>query len=170
MLAQKHADPVAYIAIAPMIATRFPLLPITPLISRFMPWVYPLKYIPLDMLGIRGKISQYDPTLDLDDPAVLEQLKTEIRIPVSVAEELRKIAKRAILAAHQIKVPTLVVQGERDLTLDPDGARRFYRAIPSSDKNMLSFAGADHDFVKAGRPGNPLLVTTVSGWIRQRFC
>jgi carboxylesterase len=170
MLAETHADPVAYIAIAPMITTRFPLLPFAPLVSRFIPFIYPLKFVPIDLLGIRGKIQQYDPSLDLDDPQVVEQLKAEIRIPIAVAEELRKIAKRAINAAHHITVPTLVVQGERDLTLDPDGARRFYRALRSADKNMLSFAGADHDFVKAKRPGNSLLVTTVSGWIRQRFC
>jgi len=168
MLEHTNAE-VAYIAISPLIATRFPLIPFTPLVSRFMPWIYPLKFVPIDMLGIRGKILQYDPTLNLDDPIVVARLRDEVRLPIAVAEELRKIAKRAIRAAQGITVPTLVVQGDGDLTLDPEGARRFYRNIPATDKTLLTVADADHDFVKFNRPGNAVLVSVVEGWIRQRF-
>lgn len=159
----------SFIALAPMIATRLPLLPFTPLISQVMPWFYPLKFMPIDMMGIRKKILQYDPTLNLDDPAVVARLKEEVRIPIAVAEELRKIAKRAIRAASHITLPTLVVQGASDMTLDPDGAWRFYKALGATDKTMLTVATADHDFTHAGRPGNQQMLEAVEGWVRGRI-
>jgi carboxylesterase len=169
MLAHDHKHVIAFVAIAPMISTRFPLIPFTPLVSRVIPWFYPLKYVPMDMLGIRGKILSYDPTLDLDDPDVRRRLRKEVRLPIAVADELRKVAKNAIRAAHHIHVPTLVAQGERDLTLDPHGAKRFFRHVPANDKTLLTFSGADHDFVKRNCRGNDELVTAVTSWIRARF-
>src|SRR5258708_19964001 len=43
MLSEGHENVAAYIAIAPMITTRIPLLPIIPLLRRFFPSFYPLN-------------------------------------------------------------------------------------------------------------------------------
>ncbi|MEP7284299.1 MAG: alpha/beta fold hydrolase, partial [Chloroflexota bacterium] len=139
MLAAKPQQADAFIAIAPMIATRIPLLPIlTPLLGRMIPWVYPLKFMSIDALGMRQKLLDFDPTLDLDDPQIAARLRDEVRIPVTVIEELRKVAARAIHAAPHIEIPTLVAQGDSDMLVDPDGAHRFYRSLAAQDKTLLT--------------------------------
>src|SRR5579859_654359 len=148
-----------FIAVAPMIATRFPLLVLSPILSRLMRWVYPLKLMSVDMLGMRKKILQYDSTLDLDDPQVVARLRDEVRLPVAVAGELRKIARRAILAARHLYLPTLVVQGTADLTLDPEGARRFYRGLAAEDRSIVTISGAQHEFVREGTRGHAELLS-----------
>ena len=160
---------LAFVAISPMITTRLPLIPFTPWISRLMPWIYPLRLVSINAFGLRERLLHFDPTLDLEDPHVLARLRTEVRVPVAIAEALRNAAHRAILAAPVIQMPTLVVQGESDLTLSPHGARKFFQALAAKDKTFVTFPGADHDFVRVNRPGNDVLLSTVSGWIRQRL-
>jgi carboxylesterase len=159
----------AFIALAPMVTTRIPLIPFTALLGQITPWFYPLKFMPIDSFGIRGKILQFDPTLDLDDPLVLARLRQEIRIPVSVAEELRKVARRALSASRNIHMPTLIVQGTNDLVLDPEGARRLYKSIAAADKTLLLLTGSDHDFTLPNRPGNEELRQAVAAWLSQRI-
>ncbi len=165
----QHEQVAGFIAVAPLIATRVPLLLLSPILSQFKPWFYPLKVTSIDMLGIRRKIVQYDPTLNLDDPEVLARMRDTVRIPIAVAGELRKIARQAIQAAHHLSMPTLVAQGSADLAVDPEGARRFYRGLAATDRSLVTISGAKHDFVMPATRGHAELLAAVQGWVRQRF-
>lgn len=163
-------EPVAaFVMIAPMVSIRNPLLPLSPLAGRFLPWFYPLKLMSIDLLGIREEILAFDPTLNLDDPETLRMLRNEIRFPVPITDELRKMQNRARNAAPNLTMPTLIVQGGADLTLNPSGARKLYEQIPAKDKQFRMIPRVDHDIVKARNPGNPEMVNTVLEWIEQRF-
>ncbi len=162
--------PVAgFVALAPMLSIRNPLLPLAPLARFVLPWVYPLKLASIDTLGLREELLTYDPTLKLDDPATLKMLRNEVRFPVSVADELRKMQAQARKAAAHISTPTLILQGSLDLTLNPAGAQRFYDNLAAMDKQIRFFPGVDHDIVKARNPANRDMIAAVVAWIKERI-
>ncbi|MCC7448246.1 MAG: alpha/beta fold hydrolase [Anaerolineae bacterium] len=162
-------DPVlAFVAIAPMISIRNPLLPFAPFAKYVFPWFHPLRFMSIDTMGIRDELLAFDPTLKLDDPDVLDMLRREVRFPVAVAAELPKIVRRALAAAKRLTTPTLVIQGDADLTLYPGGAQRFYNAIPAH-KELAILPTAGHDVVKAGRPMHSALLSIVERWIHEQI-
>ncbi len=158
-----------FVAISPMLAIRHPLLPLAPLARFVVPWIYPLKMASIDLLGLRDELLTYDSSLDLSDPETLKWLRNEIRFPVAITDELRKMQVRARRATPQITSPTLIVQGSADLTLNPVGARRLYENVGAADKQIKLLPGIDHDLVKASNPANQEMIDTVIEWLRQRF-
>lgn len=167
ILAEQPVD--ALVMLAPMLSIRNPLLPLSPLARFFMPWFYPLKLMNIDLLGIREEIMAFDPTLDLNDPHTLERLRNEIRFPIPITDELRKMQLRARPAAKALKMPTLIIQGSADLTLNPSGARRFFGDLGATDKEFKLIPRVDHDIVKTRNPGNREAVQSVVAWLKQRF-
>jgi len=164
------AQPVAgFIALAPMLSIRNPLLPLTPLLRRAVPWIYPLRMASIDDLGLRADLQQIDPALDLDDPATLAQLKREIRLPTSILDELRRMQHGARRAASHLATPTLIVQGLTDLTLEPHGAQWLFDHLPALDKQIYRLAGAGHDLVKPANKGHAEVRRLVLHWLAERF-
>ena len=54
--------------------------------------------------------------------------------------------KKLIGCASMVYVPTLVLQGEADLIVDPEGTTEAYNKLATTDKEMKTFPGADHFF------------------------
>lgn len=163
-------EPVAaFVMLAPMLAIRNPLLPLAHFGKHILPWIYPLKMMNLSVFGLRDQILAFDPMLDLDDPATVKMLRDEVRFPIAITDELRRMQNKAHLAAPRLHLPTLIVQGTADLTLNPSGAQRFYTALQARDKEILMIPRVDHDIVYARNPGHSAMVDKVVGWLRERF-
>jgi carboxylesterase len=163
-------EPVAaFIMLAPMLSIRNPLLPLAPVGRYVLPWIYPLKMMNVSLFGLRDEILSFDPTLDLDDPATIKMLKDEIKFPIAITDELRRMQNKARRAVNNLRMPTLIVQGSADLTLNPNGARRFFDALPAPDKTYKLIPRVDHDIVKQRNPGHADAVETVVRWLGERF-
>jgi len=163
-------QPVAgFVALAPMLSIRNPLLPLTPALRHIVPWIYPLRMASIDDLGLRADLQQIDPALDLDDPVTLDRLKREIRLPTSIFDELRQIQRGARRAAPKIYTPTLILQGSTDLTLEPKGAHWLFDHLPAVDKQIYELPGADHDLVKPRNKGHAEMLRRVLHWLSERF-
>jgi carboxylesterase len=158
-----------FIAIAPMITLRNPLINYAGLVRRFVPWVYPLRFMSIDDLGIRAELQAYMPGVDLDAPEVKKQLKSEIRFPTGILDELNKVAKHARNAAFALTMPILTLQGDSDITLDPAGAHRFHGAVASEDKALIMYTGGEHEIIKPKSRTFSTLVRDVEEWIKFRF-
>ena len=162
--------PVAgFIALAPMLSVRTPLLPLSPLARYFLPWIYPLKMGNIDFLRLRQVILDADPTLDLDDPVTLARLREEVRFPLPITNELRKMANQARKAARNIYTPTLIFQGGADMLLRPAGAEHFYDDLASADKQYRFIPGVGHDLVARRNPAHDEVVRTITEWLSARF-
>jgi alpha-beta hydrolase superfamily lysophospholipase len=159
----------ALVLIAPMLAIRNPLLPLAPLAKNFLPWIYPLKMLRVDILGLHDEIVNYDSSINLKDPETLRRLREEIRFPVPITDELRKIQNHANPTASQLTLPTLVIQSGRDLTLDPVGAKRYFQRLAAKDKEFMMIEDAGHDIVKPSNPGCVRMVDEVVRWLSVRF-
>ena len=70
--------------------------------------------------------------------------ETPSRVQWRVDRTMRSLGRRWDFTgkAAAIRVPTLVVQGDRDFAVSPDGARRWTELIP--DARLIMLAGAGH--------------------------
>jgi esterase/lipase len=163
-------QPVAgFVTLAPMLSIRNPLLPLAPLTRFVLPWIYPLKTTGADAMGLRKAALTYYPELDPNDPSSMEQLKNTFRFPLPITDELRKMQRVARLAARHLHIPTLILTGDTDFTLDPSGSSWLYEHLPAADKTFFSLPGAGHDLVKPENIAHDRIITLVIDWLRARF-
>ena len=66
------------------------------------------------------------------------------REPVSSYHELFKLLKVARKNLNKISIPTLILHGTADKTIDPDNGKLALERISSSDKNLHLIQGAEH--------------------------
>jgi len=88
----------------------------------------------------------------------------------------RQLLDTALHNACLIEVPTLIIQGLADVTVQPQGARDFYAKLAASDKKLVFLEDAGHWFHDALSPAAPRskcgaakrqqFVLTVKDWIR----
>ncbi len=159
--------PAAFIMLAPMLQIRNPLVAVAGVARRAAPYFYPLKAASID--NVRKETSAFDLALDLEDPAVLKQIKGEVRFPVAALAELQRLQVAARKTAGQIRTPTLIAQGNLDLTLDPAGARRFFARLAATDKQYINLPGADHDIVMPTNRGHRQMIESMIDWLRNHF-
>ena len=163
-------EPVAgFIALAPMLSIRNPLLPLAPLTRYVLPWIYPLKTTGADAMGMREAALTYYPDLDPSDPAGMEQLKNSFRFPLPITDELRKMQRLARAMACKLHTPTLILTGDTDFTLDPSGSSWLYEHLAAVDKTFFSLPGAGHDLVKPENVAHNRILSLVIDWLRARF-
>jgi len=67
---------------------------------------------------IRTQLAVSFPGADLEDPAVVENLR-RISIPFSVLSDLRGAGRQAWRQAPRVEVPTLILQGREDQVVSP---------------------------------------------------
>jgi alpha-beta hydrolase superfamily lysophospholipase len=79
--------------------------------------------------------------------------------------------------ASQIKMPTLIVQGEADTEALPDGANRLLEALKAQDKTLKTFPDADHGLYNAisrlttsekAPEKKARLISTIADWLKTR--
>jgi len=63
-----------------------------------------------------------------------------------IANIRKTLMDRALENASRIQKPTLILQGEADVTAVPYGARRLYESLKAKDKSFQTFPDADHRF------------------------
>ncbi|MGE5555666.1 MAG: lysophospholipase [Methanocella sp.] len=86
----------------------------------------------------------------LDDP--LETLQLTISYLSSIKKHLLQEVWRN---AARIEVPTLILQGRADVTVQPEGAQQLYNKLGSVDKRLAFFADAGHWLYDALSPAPP---------------
>lgn len=58
----------------------------------------------------------------------------------------RTLSDKALQNATQIEMPTLIIQGEKDNSCLPDGAKQLFESLATKDKTIKTFPDADHLF------------------------
>lgn len=129
LLSAVHASrrpPAALILIAPALRIANPLFPLTPLLG-WMPGSLPAPTT--SGLSARDgwkRLWHYD------------------RRPFRAARELYRVREAAKAAFESVRVPTLVIQGERDVTLDPRGAVEVFDALGTVKKRLVWLPRSGH--------------------------
>jgi len=85
------------------------------------------------------------------DPEVIKLLLQDplgtFKLSYGYLANIRKtLVGRALENASHIEKPTLILQGEADVSALPHGAQRLYESLKAKDKSIQTFPDADHRF------------------------
>lgn len=78
------------------------------------------------------------------------------QLTVSYLSNVKKVLLKNVLRnASLIQAPTLILQGEADVTVQPSGAKQLYAKLDVADKKLEFFSDAGHWFYDALGPALP---------------
>jgi esterase/lipase len=117
---------------------------IRPLLRYVVPWYYPLEEANLDDPFVQHRIREHAPEIDLSDPAVREQVRRQVRLPMGAIDELRKALRHARAYVPTVCVPTLVMHGIEDDVAPPASADELMMRLGSSDKQIVWWDRTGH--------------------------
>ncbi len=162
-----HVPIAGLITLAPALQLRGGrLLHVTGLLQHIMPWYYPLARANFTDPAVRAAVRARVPEADLDNPAVIETIRREARVPIGSIYQLARLQSTARRELARITVPTLVLQGRRDQTVDPRSATIVAGGIRSRDKRLVWFERSGHQLPLEGEREE--VWATVRAWIDQR--
>ena len=90
-----------------------------------------------------------------------------LRYPMSAVHEIVKLSnytQRKVLS--KIMIPTLIIQGEKDDRVDPEGYKILQKLIPAKDKELVLLPNSQH-IVTVG-PDKELLFKSIHQFIKKR--
>jgi carboxylesterase len=166
-LIHKYPDIKGIIMLAPLYDVPSRAIKLTRFLRPIVPWFYPLRFKRMTRL-VHERIHDFDPTLDLGDPAVQARLPEMTRVPTSGIDEMRKMADIGRGLWHQIDVPALIFQGGKDIAVSPGNAQSIYDLLPNTDKKLHLFPKAGHELMRPFEPVHEQVWTAVYAFIRQR--
>lgn len=120
------------------------LLRLTGLLRHVMPWYYPLAKADFSDPAVRASVLDRAPEANLDDPAVVDQIRRAARVPVGSLYELARLQDQARRDLRHVQAPTLIMQGRNDQTVDPRSAKDVAAGISSQDRRLVWFEGSGH--------------------------
>jgi carboxylesterase len=135
MCVAAELPPEALILTAPFSKLESFLWNMMPVFRTVFPEVRPFRLLRLDFSKpeVREGIRNFMPDADLDDPQVQQAIR-DLRLPISVFEQIRQLGQRAFNLAPQLKMPAFVVQGTQDTLVKPHLTRQL----------LLRYGGAVH--------------------------
>lgn len=141
-------------------------LRLLPVARYAMPWFYPMRSVNFRDPQLRADLSSKVGAINFDDPAVIKQLRTTIRIPTGAIYELVRLARQVHRDLPRVTVPALVLQGRRDETVLPSSAEQVFARLGSSDKQIAWFDRSGH--LLPNDIERHALWTTIAAWLEQR--
>lgn len=133
-LGARHPDLAGLIAMAPAISVQNRLIPAT-LLLRYL-----FKYNPLGPMGED----------DLGDPQGVERVWCYDETPLWGASQVYLLQRRVRRALPQIQLPILIVQGRRDMHLDPRAAQLLHDSVASTDRTVVWMERSGHNLLIDG--------------------
>lgn len=148
-LAAAH-PPDALVLIAPFWRAggwQFNLLPV---LRHVVPSIAPFQKADFTNPEVHAQLTAIAPDIDLSDPETQRFLREEVRLPLSVLDELRRLGKEAYELAATVRVPTLVIQGQQDALVAPEASRQLAARLPLATYTEVP---GDHGLMHPDSPG-----------------
>jgi carboxylesterase len=164
-LISKNPDIKGIIMLAPLYDVPSRAIKYTRYLRHFLPWFYPLRFKRLAGL-VHERLYDFDPTLDLDDPAVQARLPEMTKVPTGAIDEMRKMADIGRGLWERIDVPALIFQGGKDVAVSAGNAQNIYDLLPNPDKKIHLFPRAGHELMRPFEPVHKEVWTAVYDFIR----
>jgi len=164
-LAIRHGQVKGMIMLAPAYALPDNRIRILGLLRHVMPWFNPLRMKRLRKLASE-RLLDFDPTIDLDDPAVQAKLPEMTRVPTGAIDEMRKTLDMGRKLWPQLDVPVLIIQGGDDIAVNPADTQELFDQLPNSDKELLFLEAASHELMRPFDPNHKTVWPAVYDFIR----
>jgi len=131
-----------------------------------MPWFYPLKMKSLRRL-VTERLHDFDPTLDLEDPAVQARLPELTRVPTSAIDEMGKTLRAGKKLWPTIDLPAIILQGDDDVAVPLINTQKLYEVLPGKEKELIVLQGAGHELMRPFDPAHEQVWSAVFEFIKQ---
>lgn len=151
-LANKHPDVCGLILLAPLYKVPDWRINLAAFGRYFMPWIYPLKHEAIDRDIFIGRVTDFDPTIDVDDPELQDWLFEATRIPVDGTDEMRKMARFGRKLWPKIHQPVIIFQGGHDPAVSPGNTEKLFQLLSTADKEMKFFPQVGHELMRPVEP------------------
>jgi len=150
-LATKYKDICGMVMLTPLYDIPDKRLSVMPWLRYVMPWFYPHMLSSMRDL-LRQRMLDFDPTLDLDDPAVQAKIPQMSRVPTSGLAEMVNMVKFGRQFWSQLTLPVLIFQGGDDPAVPPATLEKIYNMLPSREKELKTFPEAGHELMRPFEP------------------
>lgn len=120
------------------------LLRLAGMLQYIMPWYYPLARANFADPAVRAAVLERAPDADLDDPAVVAAIRREARVPIGSLYQLWLLQRAAHSDLPYVTIPTLIMQGRLDQSVDPRSAIEVAAGIRSRDQRLVWFERSGH--------------------------
>lgn len=167
MLAQTNADIRGLIMLAPLYKPPSRIIALLRVLRHVMPWFYPWRVKRLQRLA-RERILDLYPDLDLEDPEVQAWLPQATRVPTGAIDEMRKMADFGRRLWPELTLPALLLQGEKDIAVNPGNTEAIYQELGATDKTLHMFPRAGHELMRPFDPVHREVWPLVYGFIAER--
>ena len=144
LAARQKVSSVITLSAALHLAGGWPLR-LLPVGRYLIPWFYPMRNADFNDARIRADLIDKLGSVDFDDPVVVQQLRTNIRIPTSAIHALIRCGQHVRRELPNINVPVLVLQGRRDEVVLPVSAEQIYAQLASPEKQLIWFEHSGHE-------------------------
>ena len=151
-LARKHPDVCGLVLLAPLYKVPDWRINFAAFGRYFMPWLYPLKHKAIDRDIFLGRVTDFDPTIDVNDPELQDWLVEATRIPVDGTDEMRKMGNLGRKWWPKVHQPVIVFQGGHDPAVSPGNTEKLFQLLPTADKEMKFFPQVGHELMRPVEP------------------
>jgi carboxylesterase len=166
LAAQHRLAGVVTLAAALELAGGWPLRTL-PVARYVMPWFNPMRRANFNDPLLRASLVEKMGEINWDDPAVIEQLRTMIRIPTGAIHEVVRLGQRVRRDLPQLTQPTLILQGRLDTTVQPRSAEQIYTRLGAADKELAWFERSGH--LLPNDIERQAVQQTIAGWIERHL-
>lgn len=153
-LVRQNRDIKGFVMIAPLYRVPSKAIYLMRYLRPFVPFLYPARMRFVSDELIKRRVLDFDPTIDMNDPEVHEWLKTNLTLPTSGLDELRKMTARGRRLWGKVRIPTLLLQGDQDEAAAPKFANVIFGRINHPDKNILHIPSGRHELMRPADPNH----------------
>jgi carboxylesterase len=164
-LASENASVRGLILLAPLYKVPSRFIHLLRALRYVMPWFYPWYFKPLRPLT-RERLLDLYPDLDFGDPEVQAWLPRATRVPTGAIDEMRKMAGIGRRLWPHVEQPALLLQGERDIAVNPGNTEQIYQMLGSEEKRLHKFPHAGHELMRPFEPVHTEVWSLVYSFIR----
>ncbi|MCA9933975.1 MAG: alpha/beta fold hydrolase [Ardenticatenaceae bacterium] len=118
----------------------------------FMKWFYPLKNKMTDRDIFLGRVLDYDPSIDPNDPELQDWLIEASRLPIDGLDEMRKMAVLGRKSWPKLHLPVIVFQGGSDPAVNAGNTEKLFQRLGTPDKEMKLFPQVGHELMRPVEP------------------
>lgn len=118
----------------------------------FMKWFYPLKSQHAERDIFVGRVRDYDPTIDVNDPKLQDWLVEASRLPLDGLDEMRKMAALGRKLWPRLRLPVIIFQGGSDPAVNAGNTEKLFQKLSTPDKEMKFFPQVGHELMRPVEP------------------
>jgi alpha-beta hydrolase superfamily lysophospholipase len=126
----------------------------------------------LSIIAPKAGVDRLDSSTISKDPAVVNAYRNDKlvytgKLSARLGSEILKTIESLPWEMIKIKLPVLIMQGSEDKLVSPDGSKKTYQMVSSTDKTLRIYEGLHHEIMN--EPEKDMVYKDISDWISKRL-